>query len=30
MLAAMKGMNWESPRGQMAIDPETRDVIHNE
>ncbi len=30
MLAAMKGMKWESPRGPMSIDPETRDVIHNE
>jgi branched-chain amino acid transport system substrate-binding protein len=30
MLAAMKGMNWESPPGPMSIDPETRDVIHNE
>jgi branched-chain amino acid transport system substrate-binding protein len=28
--AAMKGMNWESPPGPMSIDPETRDVIHNE
>ena len=30
MLAAMKGMKWESPRGPMSIDPETRDVVHNE
>jgi len=30
VLAAMKGMKWESPRGPMSIDPETRDVIHNE
>jgi branched-chain amino acid transport system substrate-binding protein len=30
MIAAMKGMKWESPRGPMSIDPETRDVIHNE
>jgi len=30
VLAAMKGMNWESPRGPMSIDPETRDVVHNE
>jgi branched-chain amino acid transport system substrate-binding protein len=30
MLAAMKGMTWESPRGPMSIDPETRDVVHNE
>ena len=25
----MKGMSWESPRGPMTIDPETRDVISN-
>jgi branched-chain amino acid transport system substrate-binding protein len=25
----VKGMTWESPRGPMTIDPETRDVIHN-
>jgi branched-chain amino acid transport system substrate-binding protein len=30
MLAAMKSMKWESPRGPMSIDPETRGVIHNE
>lgn len=30
LIAAMKGMKWESPRGPMSIDPETRDVIHNE
>jgi branched-chain amino acid transport system substrate-binding protein len=30
LLAAMKGMAWESPRGPMSIDPETRDVVHNE
>jgi branched-chain amino acid transport system substrate-binding protein len=30
MVAAMKGMAWESPRGPMSIDPETRDVVHNE
>jgi branched-chain amino acid transport system substrate-binding protein len=29
-IAAMKGMKWESPRGPMSIDPETRDVVHNE
>jgi branched-chain amino acid transport system substrate-binding protein len=27
---AAKGMSWESPRGPMSIDPQTRDVIHNE
>ena len=26
---AAKGMSWESPRGPMTIDPETRDVVHN-
>jgi branched-chain amino acid transport system substrate-binding protein len=30
LMAAMKGMRWESPRGPMAIDPETRDIIQNE
>jgi branched-chain amino acid transport system substrate-binding protein len=30
MIAAMKGMKWESPRGPMEIDPRTRDVVHNE
>jgi branched-chain amino acid transport system substrate-binding protein len=30
LLAAMKGMKWDSPRGPMSIDPETRDVVHNE
>jgi branched-chain amino acid transport system substrate-binding protein len=29
LLAAMKGMKWESPRGIMAIDPETRDIIQD-
>ena len=29
LIAAMKGMSWESPRGPMAIDPATRDVVHN-
>ena len=29
LLAAMKGQTFESPRGPMKIDPETRDVIHN-
>jgi len=28
-LAAMKGMTWESPRGPMSIDPQTRDVVNN-
>ena len=29
LLAAMKGMAWESPRGPIAIDPQTRDIIQN-
>ena len=27
LVSAAKGMSWESPRGPMSIDPETRDVI---
>jgi branched-chain amino acid transport system substrate-binding protein len=27
LIAAAKGMNWESPRGPIRIDPETRDII---
>ncbi|HZR69357.1 MAG TPA: ABC transporter substrate-binding protein [Burkholderiales bacterium] len=27
LVAAAKGMKWESPRGPMSIDPETRDVV---
>ena len=27
LIAAMKGMAWESPRGPISIDPETRDII---
>lgn len=27
LLAAMKGLKWESPRGPMSIDPDTRDVV---
>ncbi len=27
LVEAAKGMSWESPRGPMTIDPETRDVI---
>jgi branched-chain amino acid transport system substrate-binding protein len=27
LVAAAKGMGWESPRGPMSIDPETRDVV---
>lgn len=29
LLAAMKGQVWESPRGPMYIDAQTRDVVHN-
>ena len=29
LIAAMKGMAWESPRGPISIDPETRDVVQN-
>lgn len=29
LVEAMKGLQWESPRGPMTIDPETRDVIQN-
>jgi branched-chain amino acid transport system substrate-binding protein len=27
LINAVKGMSWESPRGPISIDPETRDVI---
>src|SRR5271169_5361514 len=30
LVAAMKGMRWESPRGPIAIDQETREIIQNE
>ena len=29
LIAAAKGMSWESPRGPITIDPETRDIIQN-
>ena len=29
VLAAMKGMSWESPRGPMSIDPQTREIVQN-
>lgn len=29
LLAAMKGMAWESPRGPVAIDPNTREIIQD-
>ena len=30
LIAAMKGMAWESPRGPISIDPETRDIVQTE
>ncbi len=27
LMAAARGMSWDSPRGPMSIDPETRDVV---
>jgi len=29
LITAMKGMKWESPRGPISIDPETREIIQN-
>lgn len=29
LIQAMKGMMWESPRGPISIDPETRDIVQN-
>jgi len=29
VIAAMKGLKWESPRGPISIDPETRDIVQN-
>jgi branched-chain amino acid transport system substrate-binding protein len=29
LVDAMKGLAWESPRGPISIDPETRDIIQN-
>lgn len=29
LLQAMKGQSFESPRGPVSIDPQTRDVVHN-
>ena len=29
MIAAAKGMSWESPRGPISIDPNTRDIVQN-
>jgi branched-chain amino acid transport system substrate-binding protein len=30
LIVAMKGMAWESPRGPISIDPDTRDIVQNE
>jgi branched-chain amino acid transport system substrate-binding protein len=30
LVSAMKGLAWESPDGPSSIDPETRDIVHNE
>jgi branched-chain amino acid transport system substrate-binding protein len=29
LIEAMKGTKWESPRGPISIDPETRDIVQN-
>jgi len=29
LIAAMKGAKWESPRGPISIDPDTRDIVQN-
>jgi branched-chain amino acid transport system substrate-binding protein len=29
VVGAMKGMKWESPRGPISIDPQTRDIVQN-
>jgi branched-chain amino acid transport system substrate-binding protein len=29
IIGAMKGMQWESPRGPISIDPQTRDIVQN-
>ena len=29
LIAAAKGMSWESPRGPISIDPATRDIVQN-
>jgi branched-chain amino acid transport system substrate-binding protein len=29
LVAAIKGMAWESPRGPISIDPDTRDIVQN-
>jgi branched-chain amino acid transport system substrate-binding protein len=29
LVGAMKGMKWESPRGPISVDPDTRDIVQN-
>ncbi|MDT1060797.1 ABC transporter substrate-binding protein [Paracoccus sp. CPCC 101403] len=29
LIEAMKGLAWESPRGPVSLDPETRDIVQN-
>ncbi|WP_199258013.1 ABC transporter substrate-binding protein [Paracoccus binzhouensis] len=29
LVEAMQGLSWESPRGPVSIDPETRDIVQN-
>src|SRR5476649_663444 len=29
LMAAIKGMAWQSPRGPISIDPDTRDIVQN-
>ena len=29
LVAAVKGMAWESPRGPISIDADTRDIVNN-
>jgi branched-chain amino acid transport system substrate-binding protein len=29
LVGAMKGLKWESPRGPVSIDPDTRDIVQN-
>src|SRR5438477_1635146 len=29
LINAMKGMKWESPRGPISVDPETREIVQN-
>ena len=29
VVGVMKGMQWESPRGPISIDPRTRDIVQN-